>query len=807
MRGAQVNLTSHSGKTADCRGVKLNKAMVVRSLHLCACSVFHSNRTENGSRGRKRKTQWEIPGSYKKRFHQFQSKDNFTSWSKPCQEQVIESERSSPAQKYNHSFNSTCNLRQNGSGQNYQTYSGKKKKRNKGKKKGKNRHHDDRGPRPIKEERPKFMTQEFKDQNALLVDGRLVCRHFLSGRCIKADQCQLEHFQGYNDIIKEGCKYYIRGFCINGQSCPYMHESFPCKFFHKKGNCLQEGNCRFSHEPLNDVTEKLLEEAMEQERAFYQLAKTNKEESEQQMDAQETKPAEENKNPDLISQPLRPSFYNSTDAEKEPLQQPDVTEQCASDANQPPSSSPSTQNQQEPVCYSVEAILGPQLSRTFFSFSKTPASQDTSSASHPQTSSDRPHPNQPKAPNSAEAVFSSSKSADNSSNSQTPDRPRERTVCYAPHVISEKIQAPPFRIEEPRSSLRVIENGCRQTLPESLSCLEVKNRPTPNSVPVLSHTSGDEKEGQKTCFKQKLLHRPEMSASSRSREIEDSLAGTKPVELFAGQACLLKHPKPDLSKGRGAVPDEPVIGCKKRREAGDVAVNHFELTNILPSFKRKHSDAQPATLEHHSSKTSIKFSSDTANQGDFSSESNKTVKRSFSSLFASPLSDGVTPGSNSLTAAVRPQRSADVQIPSLPFCSLFASPLSENSPSFPSSKTQTAEFAAPPCRQKSAESVASKPKQRETDRRCFPSQVRMHHRRCKTENDAVKPPSAAVCSILSGSACEPSSSRTNQNQPDISSPKDASAPSILKSLFVQLRPYPEDGGQKGSGQSRDQSVY
>ncbi|XP_014849186.1 PREDICTED: uncharacterized protein LOC106921798 isoform X1 [Poecilia mexicana] len=766
--------------------------------------ITFSNRTENGSRGRKRKTQWEIPGSYKKRFHQFQSKDNFTSRSKPCQEQVIESERSSPAQKYNHSFNSTYNLRQNDSGQNYQTYSGKKKKMNrrkkKKKKKGKNQHHDDRGPRPIKEERPKFMTQEFKDQNALLVDGRLVCRHFLSGRCIKADQCQLEHFQGYNDIIKEGCKYYIRGFCINGQSCPYMHESFPCKFFHKKGNCLQEGNCRFSHEPLNDVTEKLLEEAMEQERAFYQLAKTNKEESsEQQADAQETKPAEENKNPDLISQPLRPSFYNSTDAEKESLEQPDVTEQCASDADQPPSSSPNTQSQQEPVCYSVEAVLGPQLSRTFLSFSKTPASQDSSSASHPRTSSDRPHPNQPKAPDSAEAVFSSCKSADNSSNSQTPDRPRERTVCYAPHVISEKIQAPPFRKEEPRSSLRIIENGCRQTLPESLSCLEVKKRPTPDSLPVLSYASGNEMEGQKTCIKQKLLHHPEMFASSRSREIEDSLAGTKPSEISTGQACLVKPPKPALSKGRGAVPNEPVIRCNKRREAGDASVHHFELSNILPSFKRKHSDARPATLEHHSSKNSIKSSSDTANRGDFSSESNKTVKRSFSSLFASPLPDSVTPGSNSLTAAVRPQRSADVQIPSLPFCSLFASPLGENSPSFPSSKTQTAES-----------------KQRDCDRRCFPSQLRMHHRRmssissqsCKTENDAVKPPSAAVCSILSGSACEPSSSsRTNQNRPNVSSPKDTSAPSVLKSLFVQLRPYPEDGEQKGSGQSRDQSVY
>uniref|UniRef100_A0A3B5LWJ5 C3H1-type domain-containing protein n=1 Tax=Xiphophorus couchianus TaxID=32473 RepID=A0A3B5LWJ5_9TELE len=102
----------------------------------------------------------------------------------------------------------------------------------------------------IIEEKPKFMTQEFKDQNTLLKK--------------KFDS---HHFQGYNDIIKEACKYYIKGFCINGQSCPYMHNillPFSCLIAEitvrngrTKGNCLQEGNCRFSHEPLNDVTEKL----------------------------------------------------------------------------------------------------------------------------------------------------------------------------------------------------------------------------------------------------------------------------------------------------------------------------------------------------------------------------------------------------------------------------------------------------------------------------------------------------------------------------------------------------------------------
>lgn len=35
----------------------------------------------------------------------------------------------------------------------------------------------------------RFMTEEFKEQNALMVDGRLLCRHFLWGRCLKARCC------------------------------------------------------------------------------------------------------------------------------------------------------------------------------------------------------------------------------------------------------------------------------------------------------------------------------------------------------------------------------------------------------------------------------------------------------------------------------------------------------------------------------------------------------------------------------------------------------------------------------------------
>ncbi|KAK5602542.1 hypothetical protein CRENBAI_009750 [Crenichthys baileyi] len=658
--------------------------------------VTSSNRTENGSRGRKRKTQREQPGSHKKRCHQIQTEDNFTSRNKSCQKQK-------------------------------DMHQGKKIK-----KKYQQRHN--RGAKPVSktQEKPKFMTQEFKDQNALLVDGRLLCRHFLSGRCIKV--------------------------------CFIKPQSFPCKFFHRKGKCLLEGNCRFSHEPLNDITEKLLDEAIKQEKYFYELANKNKEESsEQQANTEETKPAEEQKNPDLLTQPLRPSFYNSTDAEKEPHEHHDVTEQRELDADQPHSSSVNTQNQQEPVCYSVEAVLGPQLSRTFFSFSKTLVSQGSSSVCDPHTSSDRAYANQSKFPYSVEAVCGSYTSADDSTKGQTPDLHREQTALYAQRVISEKIKVP-FRKEKPPPNICIVDKGSKETMPKSLLSPEEKDGLNSDSTPVLSHTSEEVLEEQKTHTKQELLY-PEKSASSRSREIKRSLAGTKCHE---GSACPPKHPtqlKPNLSKGRVAVPVEPVTTCNRRRDADDDddAVHHFELSEIFPNSKQKQSN--------------------------------------------------VHTGSDSSTAAMKPQQSEDVRIPSLPFFSLFAAPLSENPPRFPCSQTQTADSSAPLCKPQSAENAASNSKQRVSDRRFFPSQVRTSHRQTssesfqssKTENDALKPPSAIVCNMASGSPCDPSSSRTNQNLPDVSSSREASAPSVLKSLFMQLTPYQEDGGQV-IGQSRVQSA-
>ncbi|XP_039593861.1 zinc finger CCCH domain-containing protein 6 isoform X1 [Polypterus senegalus] len=106
------------------------------------------------------------------------------------------------------------------------------------------------------------MTQEFINQHTVEHEGRYICKYFLVGCCIKGDQCKFEHEQVTLKKKNEICKYYVQGFCSKGENCIYMHNEYPCKFFHTGTKCYQGDNCKFSHEPLTDVTRELLEKVL-----------------------------------------------------------------------------------------------------------------------------------------------------------------------------------------------------------------------------------------------------------------------------------------------------------------------------------------------------------------------------------------------------------------------------------------------------------------------------------------------------------------------------------------------------------------
>ncbi|XP_019735493.1 uncharacterized protein LOC109521854 isoform X2 [Hippocampus comes] len=236
----------------------------------------------------------------------------------------------------------------------------------------------------------KYFSPEFREQNIVLVNEQIVCRHFLHGKCIKGDSCQMQHIEARNDLIKKHCKYYLQGACVKGDHCPFMHKSFPCKFFHKKGKCSKGEDCRFSHEPLNDITTKLLNEVMALE---VEYAKKNEQSSVQPVTGDEPEVTqvpnppvihqEANKGCGELVQPFKFNFYNSAEPNantKETCRAEQVGDVTKEDAQaweaacQSPSVVPSPG---PPVLYSVEAVLGLKSSAVF----KTPLSPNLTTLS------------------------------------------------------------------------------------------------------------------------------------------------------------------------------------------------------------------------------------------------------------------------------------------------------------------------------------------------------------------------------------------------------------------------------------------
>ncbi|CAH1787391.1 unnamed protein product [Owenia fusiformis] len=86
-----------------------------------------------------------------------------------------------------------------------------------------------------------------------------ICKFYLEGNCQKGDECQFDH---NGELIKrpELCKFYITSICQKGENCVYMHGDYPCKyFFLEDKRCFAGDDCKFSHEPLNDVTGPIIE--------------------------------------------------------------------------------------------------------------------------------------------------------------------------------------------------------------------------------------------------------------------------------------------------------------------------------------------------------------------------------------------------------------------------------------------------------------------------------------------------------------------------------------------------------------------
>ncbi|XP_051241539.1 uncharacterized protein LOC127355091 isoform X2 [Dicentrarchus labrax] len=641
---------------------------------------------------------------------------------------------------------------------------------------GNRRHGDDN--RDFRVERPRFMTQEFKDQNTLSDDGRLLCRHFLWGRCIKGDDCQLEHVQGYNDLVKEVCKFYIQGFCSKGASCPFMHKSFPCKFYHRKGHCSQGADCRFSHESLNDVTNKLLDEALKREIDLSELAKKAEQDSSgQPTNTDESEIIEANRTPDVFKQPLRPNFYKSADTNAESEALSHQTEQMAgnmeeavpphaSDAAQPHSSLSTNLNDEEPVCYSVEAVLGPQLSKPFTNFFTTPKSQELAPLSSSDCSSDSV--NQSQVPYSVDAVLRSCKLVENPTFGHTPTAPSAQTISDTPKTYFEEITYPLQSSETQNKRVLFSRNTrneahkSKENIFKSLSSFQVHTDRISKTYPNCNLASGDdEKQGgnmpeslrpaESGSHEIKLLSTDITCSIDSKNEGVPSFKPTQHKLIFPkppSQTSTSRHPiqlKPHLSvltsisqpsfkpfcpspgfrefKSKASSPSEPGTSSFKSRYPGNSHIAAKQPTDTQLCSKEMQFGLKLGTKQNYSTETTAKCSSKMEHCGDLAVGCKKTLKSPCPSISSNPIADTL-PINHTVTSSSCPQgsisfcpvpQSADCRSNHLKtalepdkasarsFLSLFVAPLSADP--LPCTLSQPDYSRTPSCSQQSMQSV------------------------------------------------------------------------------------------------------
>ena len=80
------------------------------------------------------------------------------------------------------------------------------------------------------------------------------------------DECPFAH-SGSVDKKPEMCKFYLNAHCAKGKACIFMHEDYPCKFFHLGMTCYSGSDCKFSHAPLDAVTGPMIEKVSTSELA------------------------------------------------------------------------------------------------------------------------------------------------------------------------------------------------------------------------------------------------------------------------------------------------------------------------------------------------------------------------------------------------------------------------------------------------------------------------------------------------------------------------------------------------------------
>ncbi|XP_057699343.1 zinc finger CCCH domain-containing protein 6-like [Corythoichthys intestinalis] len=667
-----------------------------------------------------------------------------------------------------------------------------------------------------------YFSPEFKEQNTVLLNGKLFCRHFLFGKCIKEEGCKLLHIQACNDLIKEPCKYYKQQACLKGEQCPYMHKSFPCKYFHKKGRCSNRDDCKFSHEPLNDITMKLLNEDIERD---MELAKKANEALVQSTAVDESvinplDTSQEQKAGDKLVEPFRFNFYNSAESNadcKEICVTEGVIGAIEGDAQQQPEcKSPLvTPCSEPPALYSVEAVLGPPLP-TFF---KTPSDLPTSSGC-----SSSPTPS--KVSYSVDVVLKSPKSTQSFTLSHTSTNTTAMQQV-APSALPDE-SGPPSQNNK-SSDMPPIKNETNTEL-----CKTRKN-----TAVVKVQTSSKISKGEKSaeyiipeaerhtdCLKKEEYQQltTEIPSSSnctqlaKSCKVEFRRLFSSPPDLVStpkdSQRFMLHHSyqtndiNPPSSSTQSSTPLKETAGAPTAPASPSSKANAYgKLSNHLPLqclYSQNTKSALPARAARANS--TIKRKTDRLSLG-----SNKSLETPFKSLFASSIADSQnsTPENSTITSSahnstqsisasskstnVKCQDSSEKRVEATQarassLRSLFATPLSELEALHNRCVSQA--------NHSNKLGLSLHPVESESPVPSFNHITKVSQAASSTENDRSVDPKQNKEMADRKTPSSPVRSAVN-NQLSVrqsyigSSPK-ATSTSVLKTLFLSLSPYQQD---------------
>lgn len=386
-----------------------------------------------------------------------------------------------------------------------------------------------------------------------------------------------------------------------------------------------------------------------------------------------------------------------------------------------PCSPPSTHlNPAQPVCYSVEAVLGPQLSRPFTSAFTSLRSKEFAPLSSSDCTTDSNK--QTLVPYSVEAVLRSCKSEEKSSVGHTPTHSTQ-IVSYTTKTYSEEFTHPLLSQETQNEKISCsvkTTNPAKKSQETSQLSLQVhtdlKSKPYPK-LPLASrdhqNKSGDAPEALRpahnashnitsdsvfpdvrisvpsfgTMMHKSMCSRPQssMSVSKHPKHLKphlsvltlDSRASFKPLCLSPG----VSQPSPiELCDSANTV------SCNYL--TGQTPENHLDSKKTQGAFNF-------GSKQDNSTETIVECSSKMENCGDLADVYNKTLNRPFRSLFVNSITDTQQPIDSSVSLSC-PQSSgqpscpepqpADCRsnplkpggpdkVPAGSFCSLFAVPL------------------------------------------------------------------------------------------------------------------------------------